>query len=53
MGDVIVRVADVDITTVKQFENAVKDLPKNKSVAVFIRRANSTIVIPVKPGSNE
>ena len=53
VGDVIVRVADVDITTVKQFENAVKALPKNKSVAVFIRRANSTIVIPVKPGSNE
>lgn len=53
VGDVIVRVADVDITTVKQFENAIKALPKNKSVAVFIRRANSTIVIPVKPGSNE
>jgi serine protease Do len=53
VGDVIVRVADVDISTVKQFENAVKALPKNKSVAVFIRRANSTIVIPVKPGSNE
>jgi serine protease Do len=53
VGDVIVRVADVDISSVKQFENAVKDLPKNKSVAVFIRRANSTIVIPVKPGSNE
>jgi serine protease Do len=53
IGDVIVRVADVDISTVKQFENAVKALPKNKSVAVFIRRANSTIVIPVKPGSNE
>ena len=53
VGDVIVRVAEVDISSVKQFENAVKDLPKNKSVAVFIRRANSTIVIPVKPGSNE
>jgi serine protease Do len=53
VGDVIVRVADVDISSVKQFENAVKALPKNKSVAVFIRRANSTLVIPVKPGSNE
>jgi serine protease Do len=53
VGDVIVRVADIDIITPKQFETALKALPKNKAVAVFIRRANSTIVIPVKPGSND
>lgn len=53
VGDVIVRVADIDVITPKQFETALKALPKNKAVAVFIRRANSTIVIPVKPGSND
>jgi serine protease Do len=51
VGDVIVRIGDVDITSSKQFELALKALPKNKPAAVFIRRAESTIVIPVRPGS--
>jgi serine protease Do len=51
VGDVIVRIGDVDIVTAKQFEIALKALTKNKPVAVFIRRAESTIVIPVRPGS--
>ena len=51
VGDVIVRLGDVDIIASKQFEIAVKAVTKNnKSVAVFIRRGDSTLVIPVKPG---
>ncbi len=48
-GDVIIRVADTDITGVKQFEALVKGLDANKAVPVFIRRADSTLVIPVRP----
>ena len=48
-GDVIIRVADADITGVKQFESLVKGLDSNKAVPVFIRRADSTLVVPVKP----
>ena len=48
-GDVIIRVGDADITGVKQFEALVKGLDANKSVPVFIRRADSTLVIPVRP----
>jgi len=48
-GDVIIRVADADITGVKQFEALVKTLDANKAVPVFIRRSDSTLVIPVKP----
>ena len=32
-GDVIIRVADADITSVKQFETLVKGLDANKAVA--------------------
>jgi serine protease Do len=48
-GDVIIRVADTDISGVKQFEALVKGLDANKAVPVFIRRADSTLVIPVRP----
>jgi len=48
-GDVIIRVADADITGVKQFEALVKGLDANRAVPVFIRRADSTLVIPVRP----
>ena len=48
-GDVIIRIADADITGVKQFETLVKGLDANKAVPVFIRRADSTLVIPVRP----
>nr|WP_231968621.1 DegQ family serine endoprotease [Polynucleobacter necessarius] len=48
-GDVIIRVADTDISGVKQFEALVKGLDPNKAVAVFIRRADSTLVVPVRP----
>ncbi len=37
-GDVIIRVADTDISGVKQFKALVKGLDPNKAVAVFIRR---------------
>jgi serine protease Do len=48
-GDVIIRIGDADITGVKQFEGLVKGLDANKAVPVFIRRADSTLVIPVRP----
>jgi len=48
-GDVIIRIADTDITGVKQFEALVKYLDTNKAVPVFIRRADSTLIIPVRP----
>jgi len=48
-GDVIIRIADADITGVKQFEALFKTLDANKAVPVFIRRSDSTLVIPVKP----
>jgi len=48
-GDVIIRFADADITGVKQFEALVKGLDVNKAVPVFIRRADSTLVVPVRP----
>ncbi|CAM3714543.1 DegQ family serine endoprotease [Polynucleobacter antarcticus] len=48
-GDVIIRIADTDISGVKQFETLVKGLDANKAVPIFIRRADSTLVIPVKP----
>ncbi|OWS70764.1 DegQ family serine endoprotease [Polynucleobacter campilacus] len=48
-GDVIIRIADTDITGVKQFEALVKTLDANKAVPVFIRRSDGTLVIPVKP----
>ena len=48
-GDVIIRIADTDITGVKQFETLVKSLDANKAVPVFIRRADSTLIIPVRP----
>ena len=48
-GDVIIRVADADITGVKQFEAVIKGLDANKAVPVFVRRSDSTLVIPVRP----
>jgi serine protease Do len=48
-GDVIIRIADADISGVKQFETLVKGLDVSKAVPVFIRRSDSTLIIPVKP----
>jgi serine protease Do len=48
-GDVIIRIADADVTGVKQFETLVKGLDANKTVPVFIRRSDSTLIIPVRP----
>ena len=48
-GDVIIRIADNDISGAKQFEALIKSLDANKAVPVFIRRADSTLVIPVRP----
>ena len=48
-GDVIVRVGDTDITSVKQFETLTKGLDASRAVAIFIRRADSTLIVPLRP----
>ena len=48
-GDVIIRIGDSDIAGVKQFEALIKGLDTNKVVPVFVRRADGTLVIPIKP----
>ncbi len=48
-GDVIIRIGDSDIAGVKQFEALIKGLDINKVVPVFVRRADGTLVIPIKP----
>lgn len=48
-GDVIIRIADTDITGVKQLTSLIKGLDSNKAVPVFVRRADSTMIIPVRP----
>ena len=48
-GDIIVRVADTDISGVKQFESLVKGLDSSRAVPVFVRRGDSTLVVPVRP----
>jgi serine protease Do len=49
VGDVIVRIGDTDISGVKQFEALAKGLDINRPVAVFVRRADSTLVLPIRP----
>jgi serine protease Do len=48
-GDVIVRVGDTDITSVKQFETLTKGLDASRAVAIFVRRADSTLIVPLRP----
>jgi serine protease Do len=49
VGDIVVRIGDTDITGVKQFESAVKALDPNKSVPIFVRRGDGTLVVPIRP----
>jgi serine protease Do len=49
VGDVIVRVGDSDVTGVKQFEGLTKGLDASRAVALFVRRADSTLIVPLKP----
>jgi serine protease Do len=49
VGDVIVRIGDADITGVKQFEALAKSLDPSRSVPVFVRRTDSTLVLPIRP----
>lgn len=50
-GDIILRVGDTDITNVKQFNDLVKGLDKNKIVAVFVRRGDATQVLTLRPSA--
>ena len=49
VGDVIVRLGDSDVTGVKQFEALTKGLDASRAVAVFVRRADSTLIVPLRP----
>jgi serine protease Do len=49
VGDVIVRLGDSDVTSVKQFEGLTKGLDANRAVALFVRRADSTLIVPLRP----
>ena len=43
------RVGDSDITSVKQFETLTKGLDTSRAVAIFVRRADSTLIVPLRP----
>ncbi|MFA5704224.1 MAG: DegQ family serine endoprotease [Advenella sp.] len=47
--DIILAVNDQDIKDVKQFEETVDKLPKDKAAALLIRRENLTQWVPVTP----
>ena len=49
VDDIILAVNDQDIKDVKQFEETVGKLSKDKAAALLIRRANLTQWVPVTP----
>jgi serine protease Do len=49
IGDIIVRIGDVDIKDVKQFDQIVKSLDLKKSIPIFVRKSNSTVITVLKP----
>jgi serine protease Do len=48
-GDVILRVGETDITSVKQLESVVKGLDPSKAAAVLVRRGDNSQYVPVRP----
>lgn len=48
-GDVVMVINDVDIRSVKEYQEAVTNLSKDKAAALLIRRANLTQWVTVKP----
>jgi serine protease Do len=48
-GDVILRVGETDISSVKQLESLVKGLDPSKAVAVLVRRGDNSQYVPVRP----
>ena len=48
-GDIILRIGDTDITTAKDFDQAVARLDPQKTVAVLVRRGDNTQFVPMRP----
>ena len=48
-GDIILAIANVPVTSVKQFIAAVAKLDKSKSIAVLVRRGDSANYVVIRP----
>jgi serine protease Do len=48
-GDVVLRIGDTDIANAKQFADVVAQLDPQKTVAVLVRRGDTTQFIPLRP----
>ena len=48
VGDVILAVNNTEVDTVAQFRRAIDAVPRGKSVALLVRRGNSTVYVPMK-----
>jgi len=48
VGDVISRVGDMEINSVSEFRNAIKDLKEQESVLFLIKRRGGSIFIPLE-----
>ena len=48
VGDVILAVNNTEVNTVAQFRRAIDAVPRGKSVALLVRRGNSTVYVPMK-----
>ena len=51
MGDVILRLNNIDIKDAKQFNALVAKLEPKKSAVLLVRRGDSTQFVPLRPGS--
>jgi len=49
-GDVLVAVANAEITSIKEFELIVSRLDKNKPISVLIRRGDGAQYVLIRPG---
>jgi len=48
VGDVILRVGDMEINSVSEFRNSLKDLKEEESVLFLIKRRGGSIFIPLE-----
>lgn len=52
-GDLIMRIGDIDIVSAKQFDTVVRNLDKNRLIAIFVRRSDATQVFTIRPAPRE
>jgi len=50
-GDIILRVAGTEVTSVKEFTAAVGKLDKSKSINLLVRRGDSATYLLIKPST--